>query len=77
MRVTMPIAFFTTGLCGKCVPHCPGSTLTPVGHDKERCKLYTRQAVGPYVNIYPWAGRLFLWAVPDRRALRIEDTQRV
>jgi epoxyqueuosine reductase QueG len=42
--------FYTKGLCGKCIDRCPAGAVTRRGHDKERCKRYTRQVVAPHVN---------------------------
>lgn len=37
--------FFSKGTCGKCIERCPAGAITPEGHDKTKCKDYTRGTV--------------------------------
>jgi epoxyqueuosine reductase len=37
--------FFSEGTCGLCIGRCPAGAISESGHDKERCKAYTRGEV--------------------------------
>jgi epoxyqueuosine reductase QueG len=51
-------AFFTMGICGKCIPRCPVGAITESGHDKTKCFKHTRIACGEYVKThYGFEGR--------------------
>lgn len=50
--------FYTHQKCGKCIDRCPAGAITEAGHDKVRCKVYTRQEVRPYIKTaYGFEGR--------------------
>lgn len=42
--------FFSKGTCGKCIDRCPAGAIGPAGHDKVRCKDYTRGTVLPFIK---------------------------
>lgn len=51
-------AFFTLGICGKCITRCPVGAITESGHDKTKCFKHTRIACGEYVKThYGFEGR--------------------
>jgi len=51
-------AFFTLGICGKCIDRCPVGAITESGHDKTKCFKHTRIACGEYVTThYGFKGR--------------------
>jgi epoxyqueuosine reductase len=51
-------AFFTMGICGKCIDRCPVGAITESGHDKTKCFKHTRIACGEYVKThYGFEGR--------------------
>jgi ferredoxin len=51
-------AFFTLGICGKCIDRCPVGAITKSGHDKKKCFKHTRIACGEYVKThYGFEGR--------------------
>ncbi|NIR14579.1 MAG: epoxyqueuosine reductase [Desulfobacterales bacterium] len=51
-------AFFTMGICGKCIARCPVGAITESGHDKTKCLKHTRIACGEYVKThYGFEGR--------------------
>ncbi len=42
--------FFSKRSCGKCVNRCPAGAISPDGHDKIKCKDYTRGTVLPFTK---------------------------
>jgi epoxyqueuosine reductase QueG len=50
--------FHAKGVCGKCIQRCPAGAITKAGHDKVRCKAYTREEAMPYAEAhYGFAGK--------------------
>jgi epoxyqueuosine reductase len=51
-------AFYTLGICGKCIDRCPVGAITESGHDKTECFKHTRIACREYVAThYGFKGR--------------------
>jgi len=42
--------FFSEGTCGLCIGRCPAGAISEAGHDKEKCKDYTRGEVLEHVK---------------------------
>ena len=42
--------FHVHGKCGKCMERCPVGAITAHGHDKVRCKQFTRGKAKPYIE---------------------------
>ena len=43
--------FFSKGTCGLCIGRCPAGAISERGHDKKKCKAYTRGVVLDYVRL--------------------------
>jgi len=42
--------YFSHGVCGKCIRRCPAGAISKRGHDKIKCREYTRSKVLDYVK---------------------------
>ncbi|RJR42941.1 MAG: epoxyqueuosine reductase [Desulfobacteraceae bacterium] len=42
--------YYSHGLCGECIRRCPAGAISKRGHDKTRCREYTRSKVLDYIK---------------------------